>query len=275
MPYSNPSILPMTLHFRLLLGAIIITIFALPVQAESFKQAKKFFASADYSAAIEELQPLAKAGNADANNLLGEIYLHGLGVQTNIAKAKSLFESGARTGHLDSLNNLDGILDAEYRLELKTVEPLATSGNAQAQNRLGRMYEFGQGQDINPKAAFAWYQKAAAQNYMEGNMNLARSYNFGLGTEQNLIKAEAGYLANAQAGHIDSMFFLGTMHFAQISQAADDADRQAYAWLKVAADQGHATAAAMVSRLAMKLGDNVDKGEALYTQYSAAYAGAQ
>ena len=265
----------MTQHLRLLLGAIIITIFAAPVQAESFKQAKKFYASADYSAAIAELQPLAKAGNADANNLLGEMYLHGLGVQTNIAKAKSLFESGARTGHLASLNNLDSILDAEYKLELKTIEPLATSGNAAAQNRLGRMYEFGQGHDINPKLAFAWYQKAAAKNNMEGKMNLARSYNFGLGTEQDFIKAEAGYLANAQAGHIDSMFFLGTMHFAQISQAADDADRQAYAWLKVAADHGHATAAAMVSRLAMKLGDDLDMGEALYKQYANTFSVAQ
>jgi len=265
----------MTQHYRLLLSAIIIAILALPVQAASFKQAKKLYAAQDYSAAIAELKPLAKAGNADANNLLGELYLQGLGVEANTAKAKSLFEASAGTGHLAALGNLDGILNAEYKLELKTLEPLAASGNAQAQNRLGRMYEFGQGHDINPKLAFVWYQKAAAQDYMEGKMNLARSYNFGLGTEQDLIKAEAGYLANAQAGHIDSMFYLGTMHFAQISQAAEDADRQAYAWLKVAADHNHATAAAMVSRLTLKLGENVDKGEALYKQYSNTYAPAQ
>ena len=262
----------MTPHFRLLLGAIIIAIFALPAQAASFKQAKKLYASEDYSAAIAELQPLSKTGNSDASNLLGEIYFHGLGVQADIAKAKSLFEAGARTGHLGALENLDVILNAEYKLELKVVEPLAISGNAEAQNRLGRMYEFGQGHDINPQAAFNWYQKAAAQDNMEGKMNLARSYNFGLGTAQDLVKAEAGYLANAQAGHIDSMFFLGTMHFAQVSQAADDADRQAYAWLKVASEHGHATAAAMVTRLIIKLGADLGKGEALYTQYSNTYA---
>jgi TPR repeat protein len=121
----------MTQPLRLLIGAIIITIFAAPIQAESFKQA--------------------------------------------------------------SLNNLDSIHDAEYKLELKTIEPLATSGSAAAQNRLGRMYEFGQGHDINPNAAFAWYQKTAAKNHMEGKMNLARSYNFGLGAEQDFIKAEALY----------------------------------------------------------------------------------
>jgi TPR repeat protein len=223
----------MTQHLRLLLGAIIITIYAAPVQAESFKQAEKLYASADYFAAISELQPLAKADNADTNNLLGETYLYGLGIQTNIAKAKRLFESGARTDHLASLNNLDSIHNAEYKLELKTIEPLATSGNA------------------------------AAQNDMEGKMNLARSYNFGLGTEQDFIKAETGYLANAQAGYVDSMFSLGTMHFAQITQEADEAG------------YGHATAAAMVSRLAMKLGGDLDNGEALYTQYTNTFSVAQ
>jgi TPR repeat protein len=265
----------MTQHFRLLLGAIIIAIAALPAQAASFKQAKKLYAAEDYSAAIAELQPLSKTGNADASNLLGEIYLHGLGVQADTAMAKTLFEAGARTGHLGALENLDGILDAEYKLELKIVKPLAVSGNAEAQNRLGRMYEFGHGSDIDPQAAFHWYQKAATQNNTAGKMNLARSYNFGLGTDQDLVKAEAGYLDNAEAGHINSMFFLGTMHFAQVSQAGDDSDRQAYAWLKVAAEHGHTTAAAMVTRLTIKLGTNLDKGEALYMQYTNTYALAQ
>ncbi|MDC9720193.1 MAG: tetratricopeptide repeat protein [Gammaproteobacteria bacterium] len=262
-------------YSRLLISAIIFALSSLPVQAASFKQAKKLYAAADYSAAIEELQPLAKAGNADASNLLGEMYWQGLGVQSDIAKAKVLFQAGANTGHLAALNNLDGILDVEYKLELKSIEPLAANGNAEAQNRLGRMYEFGQDHDINPKLAFSWYKKAAAQGNIEGQMNVARSYNFALGTDQDLIQAEAGYLSNAQAGHIDSMFFLGTMHFAQISQAADDADRQAYAWLKLAAENGHATAAAMVTRLSIKLGDHLNQGEALYQEYAAAYSPAQ
>ena len=257
---------------RLLLGATIIALCALPAHAVSFKQAKKLHAAADYSAAISELQPLAKSGNADANNLLGEMYLQGLGVSADTALAKGYFEAGARVGHLGALANLGKILDSEYKLELKTLEPLAIGGNAQAQNRLGRMYEFGQGHDINPQSAFVWYKKSAQQGNLQGRMNLARAYNFGLGTNQDFTKAEAGYLANAQAGHIDSMFFLGTMHFAQVSQAGLDADRQAYAWLKVAAENGHATAAAMVTRLTMKLGERLEQAEALYQDYANAYS---
>jgi len=260
--------------FRLLVGATMVAMCALPAHAASFKQAKKHYAAADYSAAIAELQPLAKAGNADANNLLGEMYLQGVGVNSDITLAKTFFEAGARVGHLSALANLADILNREYKVELVTLEPLAEAGNAKAQNRLGRMYEFGQGHSINPQAAYAWYKKAADQGLMNGRMNLARAHNFGLGTEQDFVKAEAGYLANAKAGHVDSMFFLGTMHFAQVSQAGLDSDRQAYAWLKVAAQNGHATAAAMVTRLAIKLGDNLSQGDALYQDYATRYTSA-
>jgi hypothetical protein len=37
----------MTQHLRLLIGAIIITIFAAPAQAKSFQKAKKIYASAE------------------------------------------------------------------------------------------------------------------------------------------------------------------------------------------------------------------------------------
>ena len=84
--------------FRLLVGATMVAMCALPAHAASFKQAKKHYAAADYSAAIAELQPLAKAGNADANNLLGEMYLQGVGVNSDITLAKTFFEAGARVG---------------------------------------------------------------------------------------------------------------------------------------------------------------------------------
>jgi hypothetical protein len=57
--------------------------------------------------------------------------------------------------------------------------------------------------------------------------------------------------------------------------SAEDLDHQAYAWLKVAADHCRATAAPMVSRLAMKLGGYLDNGEALYKQYANTFSVAQ
>ena len=249
-----------------LTGALVCALLAMPTYAASMKQAKKALAANDIDTALNELQPLARSGNADANNMLGQLYMDGTGVAQDTAKAKSYFEAGARTGHLESLKNLNVILDAEYKQELVTVRPAAEAGDSKAQTRLGRMYEFGYGQPASPSDAFVWYSKAAAQSDLNGAMNLARAYNFGIGTQQDLVKAEAGYLATAQQGHVDSMFFLGTMHFAQISQSGPDADRQAYAWLRLAADNGHAAAAAMVTRLALKLGDKISAAEALYKE---------
>lgn len=250
-----------------LAGSIIFAMLVTPVSAASIKQAKQSLAANDFETALTELAPLARSGNAEANNLLGLMYLQGNGVAQDTAQAKAYFEVGANTGHLESIQNLNIILDAEYKEELKTVRPAAEAGDSVAQTRLGRMYEFGQGVAMSPADAFIWYQKAAQQNDLNGAMNLARTYNFGIGTEQDLVQAEAIYLQGAKQGHIDSMFFLGTMHFAQVSQAGTDADRQAYAWLKLAADSGHAAAAAMVTRLTLKLGDEVATAEALYTEY--------
>ena len=252
---------------RALTGALVCALLATPAYAASMKQAKKLMAANDIEGAVAELQPLARSGNAEANNMLGMLYLDGTGVDQDTAQAKIYFEAGARTGHLDSLKNLNIILDAEYKVELKTVVPAAESGDAEAQNRLGRMFEFGYGMAASPADAFNWYQQSANQAHAGGIMNLARAYNFGIGVNQDLARAEAGYLAGAKTGHVDSMFFLGTMHFAQISSAGADADRQAYAWLKLAADNGHAAAAAMVTRLALKLGDKVGAADALYNEY--------
>lgn len=252
---------------RALTGALVCALLATPVYAASMKQAKKLMAANDIKGAMAELQPLARSGNAEANNMLGLLYLEGNGVAQDTAQAKIYFEAGARTGHLESLKNLNIILDAEYKVELKTVVPAAEGGDAQAQNRLGRMYEFGYGMPASPADAFKWYQKSANQANADGIMNLARAYNFGIGVGQDLIRAETGYLAGAKSGHVDSMFFLGTMHFAQISSAGSDADRQAYAWLKLASTKGHAAAAAMVSRLALKLGDKIGAADALFNEY--------
>ncbi|MDP6969239.1 MAG: tetratricopeptide repeat protein [Gammaproteobacteria bacterium] len=250
-----------------LAGSLICALLAVPAYAASIKQAKKALAANDYDTALTELKPLARSGNAQANNLLGLMYMQGNGVAQDQAQAKAYFEAGANTGHLESLRNLNILLDVQYKEELKTVKPAAQGGDSQSQTRLGRMYEFGHGTDPSPTDAFIWYQKAAKQNDLDGAMNLARAYNFGIGTKQDLVKAEAIYLAGAKQNHIDSMFFLGTMHFAQISQAGADADRQAYAWLKLAADSNHAAAAAMVTRLTLKLGDQIAAAEALYKAY--------
>ena len=51
----------------------------------------------------------------------------------------------------------------DYAMVLKEWRPLAARGNAQAQFKLGWMYEGGQGVSSNDKQAVAWFRKAAEQ----------------------------------------------------------------------------------------------------------------
>jgi len=54
----------------------------------------------------------------------------------------------------------------DYKTAFKEYLPLAEAGNAEAQNRLGRMYLYGQGRISNLDKAVYWYTKAASQGFV-------------------------------------------------------------------------------------------------------------
>lgn len=215
------------------------------------------FEKQDYATAIQELQPLAKEGNADAMNMLGQMYENGWGVSKDIAQAQRLYDRGAAIGHLPSVNSLRALKDKEYKVELETVVPAAEAGNPQAQNRLGEMAEFGYGMQRNPDLAIQWYFKAADQGFVPAQHNIGRSYNFGTGVEQDFAEAERWYRRAAERGHTDAMFFLGTLYSNNHGTQKDqDTNVLAYAWMSNAAELGNPTAIAIEKRLVMKLDDS-------------------
>lgn len=233
----------------------------------------KAFEAKDYQAALKELEPLAKEGNADALNMMGQLYENGWAVEKNIEKAKALYDRGAAKGHIPSVNSLRALKNQEYKIELKTVEPKAKAGEAHAQNRLAQMYEFGQGIDRDQAKAFEWYQKAAKQNLIVAQHNLGRCYNFGTGVKQDFAEAERWYLKAASQGHTDAMFFLGTLYSNDHgSQASESNNIQAYAWMHNASQLGNQTAQAIERRLKMKLTpEQLNKAEALAVEYKVRY----
>ena len=72
---------------RALTGALVCALLATPAYAASMKQAKKLMAANDIEGAVAELQPLARSGNAEANNMLGMLYMDGTGVAQDTAQA--------------------------------------------------------------------------------------------------------------------------------------------------------------------------------------------
>ncbi len=78
---------------------------------------------------------------------------------------------------------------ANYATALAVWMPQAEGGDPQAQVYVGEIFEKGLGRPADYTAAAQWYQKAAAQNFARGQMNLAYLYEQGLGVEKDPLKA--------------------------------------------------------------------------------------
>ncbi len=241
---------------RLLSLAFALALPVMSVEAASIIAAERAIQAADYTKALEELKPLAKEGDLDALYLMGTLYRDGQGVEKSKEDAKQYFSSAARQGHLDSINALRVMRNEVYLAEFTQLLPKAEAGDADAQNRVGEMYEFGQGVERDLNLALQWFDKASHNGSLAGLHNLARSYNFGSGTEQNFAQAEKLYLQATEAGYTESMFFLGTLYATgNGNDLSVNPDITAYAWMKAAANAGSSTAQTIEARLLMKLSE--------------------
>jgi len=78
---------------------------------------------------------------------------------------------------------------ANYATALQVWLPQAEGGDPQAQVYVGEIFEKGLGRPADYAEAARWYEKAAAQNYARGQMNLAYFYEQGLGVQKDPLKA--------------------------------------------------------------------------------------
>jgi len=241
--------------------------------AASVDEAQRAIAAGNYAKALSELEQPVKNQDPAALYLLGQMYENGWGVAQSTEEARRYYERGAQQGHLESLNSLRALKNQEYKAEFDRLLPLARSGDGEAQNRIGEMYEFGQGVPRDYTKALHWYHEAAEQNIVAAWHNLGRCYNFGSGVEQDYAQAEQWYRKAAERGHRDAMFFLGTLYSNNHGQDdTADSDILAYAWMHNAAALGNSTARAIEVRLLMKLDETqLQQAKALAEQYKARY----
>ena len=106
----------------------------------------------------------ARAGDAEAQALLAEMYTLGEDVKQDYKKAAKWYHKAAEQGYAAAQANL-GWLYAEGRgvkkSDKKAVEwyrKSADQGNADAQTNLGWMYENGRGVKQSDKKAARWYR---------------------------------------------------------------------------------------------------------------------
>jgi TPR repeat protein len=148
-----------------------------------------------------ETKKRAEAGNAKAQNDLGEMYNFGKGVPRDDVEAVKWLRKAAEQGHANAQNHLGGM--CEYGMGVpqdkaeaaKWYRKAAEQGHADAQNHLGWIY-----QDIgnltgmqNEAEAAKWYRKAAEQGHADAQDSLGSMYKSGSGVPKDEVEAYAWY----------------------------------------------------------------------------------
>jgi TPR repeat protein len=162
----------------------------------------------DYAEAFRWYRKAALQGEEVAQYNLGMMYEKGQGVTKDYAEALRWYRLSARQGNglsriylgllekkLRAEDNwpprsrqakakpaltpdfgagLDAYKPKDYATAMRHWRPLAKQGHARAQNRLGVMYQLGQGVTQDYKEAVRWYRKAADQGLVLAQRSLAR-----------------------------------------------------------------------------------------------------
>ena len=134
MAFHTASGPPRRLTFALMLIMILSMVLVGATgraMAANFDKATAAYEAGDYHTAVQELRPLAEAGDSYAQFNLGQMYRKGHGVPQDYAEAAKWFHRAAE------------------------------AGDAGAQNNLGVMYNNGQGVPQNYISAHMWYNLAA------------------------------------------------------------------------------------------------------------------
>ncbi|HEV3239955.1 MAG TPA: tetratricopeptide repeat protein [Casimicrobiaceae bacterium] len=155
---------------------------------------------------------------------------------------------------------LEALRKGDYVTAAHELRQLAERGNAEAQYRVGLMYEFGKGYDADMAQAIIWLRKAAAQGHVAAEVELGVIYTTGDGVPRDYVQAVGWFRKAATQGNATAQYNLGMMYAKGQGVPVDDA--QAVAWFRKAAEQGFALALFYLG-VAYENGEGVAKDEVL------------
>lgn len=132
-------------------------------------------------------------------------------------------------------------LASNYAGAYAVLQPLADAGDTAAQYYLGTLYQHGHGVARDPRAAMAWYERAARRGHAEAAFALAFLLYYGAGAGERAIvatpEAAAPWLEiAAEQGNPSAQYLLGTLFRTGQGEIADRAT--AMRWTLQAADRG-------------------------------------
>ena len=149
-----------------------------------FAEGANAYNARNYALALKEVTPLAKAGNADAQHLLGLMYYMGRGVPRDYKQAFSWHDKAALQGKADAQYVIGAMyytgnaVPQDHLLAVQWFRKAAEQGHPDAQHALGLMYRYhvaGMPQDV--VLAYMLMNLAAAgghRNAVEQRAGIAR-----------------------------------------------------------------------------------------------------
>ncbi|MHA1523596.1 MAG: peptidoglycan-binding protein [Alphaproteobacteria bacterium] len=139
---------------------------------------------------------------------------------------------------------LAAALEAHERQDFETARTvwtaLAGKGNAEAQHRLGIVYDGGHGVERNSARAAAWYRRAAMQDHARAQTNLGAMYARGEGVAKDYKTAFDLMQRAASQGIARAQLNLGMMYAGGNGTPMNYV--QAYMWFALAAERGNESA---------------------------------
>jgi TPR repeat protein len=154
---------------------IIATLFALGLHGNAtagFMEGAAAYNARNYPLALKEIVPLAKAGNVDAEHLLGLMYYQGRGVTR------------------------------DYKQAFAWHYKAAVQGKSDAQYVIGAMYYTGNAVPQDQKLAVEWFRKAAEQGHPDAQHALGLMYRYHVaGMPQDIVIAYMLVNLAAASGH--------------------------------------------------------------------------
>jgi TPR repeat protein len=151
---------------RFSLCALTILLCSLLSAAGDLASAKRAYEAEDYATAFKQLTPLAGQGNADAQFILGKMYLMGRGVPKDPDQGMKWLKAAGTQGNADAQFFLGSVYLLPHRNIAEGVKWLrlaAEQGNQDAQLLLGKAYMEGE-LPRDPVQADMWLRLATKDN---------------------------------------------------------------------------------------------------------------
>jgi len=169
------------------LSLLLCFVFPMSSDADQLEDAKTAIQNEDFEKAYELLRPLAEENGAEAQFLLGSLYVNGQGVEKDDTEGLSWVMKAADQGYTEArLRAISVCLD------------LANQGDATATYNLGYMCLQGWGGEQDPNVCIGWLETAAKSGHVRSAKVLSEIYakgSFGIAPDEE----KASYWTNLPA----------------------------------------------------------------------------